>query len=91
MMRVASSRLLLEKPLQDVNDEFHRRVIVVQHQYLVHGGLLGARARLHDDARLRPFTTTLPVIRALILIAHACLGCLPGSERPVIVPRRRPA
>ena len=63
--------ILLEKPLQDVNDELHRRVIIVQHQYFVHGGLLGARARLHDDARLRPFTTTLPVIWALILIAHA--------------------
>ena len=33
--------VLLEDVLQDVDDELHRRVIVVQHQYLVHRRLLG--------------------------------------------------
>jgi len=33
-----------KKPLQHLNDKFHRRVIVVEQNYLVHAGRLGAGA-----------------------------------------------
>ena len=38
-----------EEFLQDMNDEFHRRVIVVEQKHLVEGGLLGLGARAGDD------------------------------------------
>src|SRR5690242_7888529 len=42
--------ILAEEPLEDMNDELHRRVVVVQHEDLVHGRLLRLRLRLDDDA-----------------------------------------
>ncbi len=41
---------LAEYLLQDVNDELHRGVVVVEQENLVEGGLLGLGARLGDDA-----------------------------------------
>ena len=61
MIRVASSWLLLKKRFQHVNDEFHRRVVVVQHQHLVERRLLGARLRPDDNAGLTVFAVTIPV------------------------------
>ena len=43
--------ILVEEPLQHMNDEFHRRVVVVQDEDLVEARLLGFRPRLGDDAR----------------------------------------
>src|SRR5262245_7949452 len=40
-----------EKPLQHVDYEFHRRVVVVEQQHFVERGLLGLGPRLGDDAR----------------------------------------
>ena len=39
-----------EKSLQNMDDELHRRVVVVEQQNLVHRRLLGFRAGLGDDA-----------------------------------------
>mgnify|MGYP004151135575 CR=1 FL=1 len=39
-----------EKRLQDMDDELHRRVIVVKHQHLVHRRLFGFRPRFERDA-----------------------------------------
>ena len=41
---------LIEKALEHVNDEIHRRVIVVEKQHLVEAGPLGFRFGLGDDA-----------------------------------------
>src|SRR5690606_41891130 len=41
---------LVEEPLQNVNDELHRRAVVIQEQNLVEGGIRGFRRRLRDDA-----------------------------------------
>jgi len=63
--------ILLEKLLQYMNDEFHRRVIVVQYQDAVEIRPLCLRLDLGDDGRGR---TTRPRGTVLI-VAHA------GSER----------
>src|SRR3546814_4830226 len=53
-----------EEPFEHVNDELHRSVIVVQHQNLVHRGLLGFRLVLNDDAG------SLALITALMDATH---------------------
>ncbi len=42
--------VLVEDLFQDVDDEFHRRVVVVEQEHLVHARLLGLGARFRDDA-----------------------------------------
>src|ERR1700733_12988940 len=49
--------VLVEEPLEDVDNELHRRVIVVQHQNFVHRGLLRLRLWLDDDACRRTLCT----------------------------------
>ncbi len=44
--------ILLEKPFKNMNDELHRRVIVIQHQHSVHRRLLGFRLGLNRNARV---------------------------------------
>src|SRR3546814_9167411 len=58
---------LAEKPLQHVNDELHRRVIVVQQEHLVHRRLLRLRPGLGDHADLGPPApvTSIPFAHAL--------------------------
>jgi len=56
--------VLVEKPLQNMNDELHRRVVVVQHENLVHRRLLRLWLGLDDDAGGRS------LIAALFDIAH---------------------
>ena len=41
--------VLVEKPLQNVNDELHRRVVVIQDQHAIEAGLLGLRLGARDD------------------------------------------
>ncbi len=50
-MRVASSAILVEEALQHVNDELHRRVIVVEQQNAVEVRPLRPRLGLRDDRR----------------------------------------
>ena len=42
-------RRLIEKALEDVHDEIHRRVVVVEKQHLVQARPLRLRTRLGDD------------------------------------------
>ena len=42
---------LVEESLEDVHDEFHRRVIVVQQKHFVEAWLLRLRTRFRDNAR----------------------------------------
>mgnify|MGYP004051955115 FL=1 len=55
-----------EKRLQDMDDELHRRVIVVKHQHLVHRRLFGFRPRFERDAG---FTVVVGAV-FLIVIRH---------------------
>ena len=54
-----------EKPLKDVNDELHRRVVVIQHQHLVHGRLFRLRLGLDDDACAGSFLAASSVVAHL--------------------------
>ena len=51
--------VLVEKPLQDMHHEFHRRVVVVQQQHFVQAGLLGFRPRLGRDPAAGAFTVAV--------------------------------
>src|SRR5260370_27729076 len=57
--------ILLEEFLQDVNDKFHRRVVVVQYQHTIEVRALGLRLYLCDD---RPRPPAGPP-RAVLLLA----------------------
>ncbi|MBB2787834.1 UNVERIFIED_ORG: hypothetical protein GGD43_003037 [Rhizobium esperanzae] len=41
--------ILLKKTLQNMNDEFHGCVVVIQKQHAIEVGLLGLRLRARDD------------------------------------------
>lgn len=40
----------IEETFQDVNNKLHRGVVVVQHQYFVHGWSFGSLTRFEDDS-----------------------------------------
>lgn len=60
--------VLLEKPLQDMNDELHGGVVVVEEQDTIKAGFLGfrLRARDHNGAVFR-------TISAVGLALHNCI------------------
>src|ERR1043166_5959350 len=59
--------VLPEKSFQDEDNEFHRRVVVVEQKHLVHGGLLGLWLGLDDHPNL------LVVVVAPVAAAHSSL------------------
>ena len=65
---------LIEKLLEDMNDELHRRVVVVQNKDLVEAGFLGFRARLRDHAGARPragaVRAALPALAIVARVSH---------------------
>ena len=63
--------ILLEELLQNVNDEFHRRVIVIQYQDTIQIWPLGLRFDLCDDGRRR---TTGPA-RRRVVVTHSGGRC----------------
>ena len=67
--------VLLEELLQHVNDELHRRVVVVQDQDAIEVRALGLRLDLGDDRRRR--TAASP--HAVLVIAHS--GSRSGASR----------
>src|SRR5262245_35586122 len=78
---------LVEKALQHVHDELHRRVVVVQQQNLVQAGLLGLRPSLGDEARLALFITPRAVLaghpsRSLSSTVPAPRSAAVGACRP---------
>src|SRR5579872_7090488 len=58
--------ILVEEALEDVDDKLHRRVVVVQHQDLVHSRLFRLRLSLDDDACTRSF-----LVAVLSVTAHS--------------------
>jgi len=69
--------ILLEELLQDVNDEFHRRVIVVQYQDTIEIGAFRLRLDLGDNGRGR---TAGPAC-AVLIVAHSGSGRGDGGRR----------
>src|SRR5258707_8166566 len=67
---------LAEEPLQHMDDELHRRVVVIEQKHLVHRGLLGLRLALDDDAGLAV------VLRGLVVVAHLLATDSRGSDPP---------
>ena len=65
--------VLLEKTLQHVDHEFHRRVIVVQDQDPVEAGLLGLGLGARDDGGAAAGASLLAAIVA-ILHARPCFS-----------------
>ena len=59
---------LLEKALQDIDHEFHRREIVVQQKYLVQRRLLGARQRLGSGAAIGGVVGIVVVVPLVIAV-----------------------
>src|SRR6185312_8028280 len=57
-----------EERLEDVNDELHRRVVVVQQKNLVEAGLLGFRTRARDDAGSR--TRAVASALSVLVVSH---------------------
>src|SRR3954462_4376319 len=45
---------LVEKPLENMNNELHGGIVVIEQQNLVEAGLLGFRLSPGDDTRMRP-------------------------------------
>src|SRR5712691_11178285 len=56
--------VFVEEPLQDLHDEFHRRVIVVQQQHAVEIGPLGLRLDAGDDGGALLVIAAAPVVSA---------------------------
>eukprot|EP01026_Neomeris_dumetosa_P026666 TRINITY_DN21740_c0_g1_i1.p1 TRINITY_DN21740_c0_g1~~TRINITY_DN21740_c0_g1_i1.p1 ORF type:complete len:129 (+),score=8.55 TRINITY_DN21740_c0_g1_i1:44-430(+) len=56
--------VLVEESLQDMNDELHGRVVVVQHQNFVHRRLFGFRPRADDHTRIAA------VVVSVVVAAH---------------------
>ena len=63
----------VEKPLKDVGNELHRRIVVVEDQHAVHRRLLGLGLRLCDDGR-----TSSDDLSTLLLVSH---DTSPAQER----------
>ena len=69
--------ILGEELLQDMDDELHGRVVVVQQQHLVEAGLLGLGARVGDDAGAGTILAlAVPVIVARILHSFLDRPCV---------------
>lgn len=66
--------ILLEESLQNMNDELHRRIIVVQDQNAIQARPLRARLRLGDNGRTRPGP-----VRTSVVLGHAG-----GKERAAV-------
>ena len=68
--------ILAEEALDDVNDELHRRVVVVQNQHAVQVRTLGLRLDLGDDRRRG---TVGPSGTILIVVGHPGRKCGDGG------------
>src|SRR5712691_1755558 len=79
--------VFVEEPLQDLHDEFHRRVIVVQQQHAVEIGPLGLRLDAGDDGGALLVIAAAPVVSA----GHARLnGISPDLPAEPPEPRHFP-
>jgi len=69
----------VEKTFENMNDEFHRRVVVVKQEHLVEAGTLGFRARLRDYAG-----ADAVVLARLATVAFFLAHCLTFEEGDVL-------
>ena len=60
-----------EEFFQNMDDELHRRVVVVEQQHFIQAGLFGARTRLGDDPGAGAVPPVLLVV-AVARVLHAC-------------------
>ena len=67
--------ILAEDFFQDMDDELHRRVIVVEQQHLVEAGLLGLGARFGDDAGSGVASGIARPVLAVVVIIARILHC----------------
>ena len=63
---------LVEELLQNMNDELHRRIVVVQDKHFVQAGSFGFRSRLRYDAGTGAVSGAVALPRSVVfLVAHA--------------------
>ena len=62
-----------EEPLQNVDDELHRRVVVIEEQHFVERGFLGLGPGFGDDARAD--AAAVAIITAVSPAASRRTGC----------------
>jgi hypothetical protein len=77
----------LKKPLQDMHDEFHGCVVVIQHQDFVHSRLTGFGAGLDHHPRSGSFSSTI----APVAIAHRAFANPSEEYEPIAAPVGNPA
>ena len=76
----------IEKPLQNMNDKFHRSIIIVQEQNLIHRRLFGFRPCFECDTGLRMtviITVTKPGVMVVITMLRQAQP--PRSSAPVYI------
>ena len=61
---------LAEKTFEDMHDEFHRRVIIIQHKDFIHRGFVGLGPRFNRDAGLIVVANFRRLDRCFVLIRH---------------------
>ena len=66
-----------KKTLQNINNELHGRVVVVQHQDLVHGRLFGPCPRLDGQAGIAVIIKPSGRIGVVVLSGHHNPSFLP--------------
>src|SRR5262245_49773129 len=67
---------LAKKTLEHMNNELHRRVVVIEKKHLVHRGLLRLWLALDDDAGLQI------VAADFVVVAHLRANCSPRQNQP---------
>src|SRR6266851_4931673 len=75
--------ILLEDVLQNVDHELHRRVVVVQHQHLVHRRLLGSRPG-QRQCTAAPLALAVAIVATRRRLRRTARGLL-GPAQPVAV------
>ena len=70
----------IKEPLEDIDDELHRRVVVIQNQNSVQGGLLKLRLDLRDDRRPHPVS-----LITLLALGHQCLLRIPAADTDLLI------
>jgi hypothetical protein len=70
--------VLPEEPLQDMHNEFHWRVIIVEDEHAVYVGPLGLRLGLGDDAGRR---SALIISALAIVVSHPWHVCPPQGGK----------
>ena len=59
-----------EKPLQHMNHKLHRRIVVIEHDDLVHRGLLSLLLGLYDNAGI----AAVAAADLMVVIVQSCLN-----------------